>query len=113
MVLSKSIGNLTDYDRVSAIEHFVRVDTRKFEKAIELVIRGILEQRGINVCDTSKSSLERLFNALKTECGEIITISDRYEHTECPVLFRALCKTYIQDDEFISVANEIRVERVL
>lgn len=79
--LYQNLKGLDLYQKSKAIERFLKTETKVLENCIDARIREIFAQNGINVYDTDKSVLNRLFDTLKTK-GKEIKVIDIYANTE-------------------------------
>lgn len=107
VVMEKDISNLNAYDRQREIVKFHKTEIKTFQSFVEETTLTILNNLGIFIYDDTKSSLESAFDTLKRKLQKNLIIEDRYKDTKEKILYKGVGFTVIQEDNIISVANEI------
>lgn len=112
VVMEKDISNLNAYDRQREIVKFHKTEIKTFQSFVEETTLTILNNLGIFIYDDTKSSLESAFDTLKRKLQKNLIIEDRYKDTKEKILYKGVGFTVIQEDNIISVANEILLKEI-
>lgn len=112
VVMEKDISNLNAYDRQREIVKFHKTEIKTFQSFVEETTLTILNNLGIFIYDDTKSSLESAFDTLKRKLRKNLIIEDRYKDTKEKILYKGVGFTVIQEDNIISVANEIILKEI-
>ena len=112
VVMEKDISNLNAYDRQREIIKFHKTEIKTFQSFVEETTLTILNNLGIFIYDDTKSSLESAFDTLKRKLRKNLIIEDRYKDTKEKILYKGVGFTVIQEDNIISVANEILLKEI-
>ena len=112
VVMEKDISNLNTYDRQREIVKFHKTEIKTFQSFVEETTLTILNNLGIFIYDDTKSSLESAFDTLKRKLRKNLIIEDRYKDTKEKILYKGVGFTVIQEDNIISVANEILLKEI-
>ena len=112
VVMEKDISNLNAYDRQREIVKFHKTEIKTFQSFVEETTLTILNNLGIFIYDDTKSSLESAFDTLKRKLRKNLIIEDRYKDTKEKILYKGVGFTVIQEDNIISVANEILLKEI-
>lgn len=112
VVMEKDISNLNAYDRQREIVKFHKTEIKAFQSFVEETTLTILNNLGIFIYDDTKSSLESAFDTLKRKLRKNLIIEDRYKDTKEKILYKGVGFTVIQEDNIISVANEILLKEI-
>lgn len=112
VVMEKDISNLNVYDRQREIVKFHKTEIKTFQSFVEETTLTILNNLGIFIYDDTKSSLESAFDTLKRKLRKNLIIEDRYKDTKEKILYKGVGFTVIQEDNIISVANEIILKEI-
>ena len=112
VVMEKDISNLNAYDRQREIVKFHKTEIKTFQSFVEETTLTILNNLGIFIYDDTKSSLESAFDTLKRKLQKNLIIEDRYKDTKEKILYKGVGFTVIQEDNIISVANEIILKEI-
>ena len=112
-VMTQELDDLSLYDRTKGIERFINKETKVLEMLLESDLRRILKEFGVIPYDGSESALNEAFDTLKRK-GVFVRIVDRYYELENEnIIGESPNKMTIilEDDNFISCAMEIVVEK--
>lgn len=112
VVLSKNLDGLDAYEKVREIRKFYTSEIKQLEAMVEYIIIDKLNDYGIIPVDDSEEALESAFNQLRNVYDKKITIIDKYENYKGKIIHKGLKQTCIEEDNEVSVANQIKVEGI-
>lgn len=111
IVMNCQIESENEFQKASSYLSFKR-NMKTFEFIVETEIIAILKSYGIEITDNKKESVAKAFDTLNRKYHKNIIIVDCHADTEEKVIYREKGATFIEYDNLIEVANEIKVVEV-
>lgn len=110
--LIQDLAGLNTYEKVRAIDRFVRLETLTLERQANRVIKALFRKNGINIAEESESVLKSQLDALNGK-GKDIVITDLYsngEYYRCEHVGTSKnhMNVYLEDDRYLQCGIEIK-----